>query len=81
MAILLYTRRGCGLCAAAEDVVTLIRPDAAIVDVDGDPGLAARFGLRVPVVEMDGRVVLEGRFDERAAAAALAAGRPLTGPG
>jgi len=31
--------------------------------VDGDPVLAAEFGLRVPVLAVAGQVVCEGRYD------------------
>jgi glutaredoxin len=64
MKILLYSRRGCHLCEQAEEMLSTVAPNAVIVDVDGSPELIAAFGLRVPVVEVDGAVVLEGRFDE-----------------
>jgi len=63
----LYVRDGCHLCdlflvELAQDMgpsyATLV-----LVDVDGDPGLAAEFGLRVPVLALAGRVVCEGRYD------------------
>lgn len=80
MAILLFTRSGCHLCEVAEDLLGFHRGDVRLVDVDADPAAAARYGLRVPVLEIDGRVVLEGRFDEPRLMAALAALPPLTGP-
>ena len=70
---LLYSRRGCHLCEAAEDIVIGLRPDATVVDVDRDPAARRRFDLRVPVLEIDGTVAAEGRFDE-ATIARLAAG-------
>lgn len=81
MAILLFTRRGCHLCELAEDLVNLHRSDVRLVDVDADQADADRYGLRVPVLEIDGVVAVEGRFDEPRLVAALAAMRPLTGPG
>lgn len=33
-------------------------------DVDADPFLARLYGDRVPVLAVDGVVILEGRFDE-----------------
>jgi glutaredoxin len=71
MAILLYTRRGCHLCDEAEDMLAAHGVPATQVDVDGEPAAAARYGLRVPVLEMDGKPVLEGRFEERRLAALL----------
>jgi glutaredoxin len=72
MDVLLYTRRGCHLCEAAEDMLAAQRAHVRLIDVDRDAEALARYDLRVPVLEIDGRVVLEGRFDERALAAALA---------
>jgi len=81
MTILLYTRRGCHLCEAAEDMLRSRRPDVRLVDVDAEPGARARYDLRVPVLEVEGTVVLEGRFDERrleaVLAGALAGDRPV----
>jgi hypothetical protein len=66
MVLLLYTRRGCHLCEAAEDMVAAHTRAAAveILDVDANPDLQRLYGLRVPVLMADGTVVLEGRFDE-----------------
>jgi glutaredoxin len=73
MVMLLYTRRGCHLCEAAEDMVAAHAHSAAveILDVDADPLLQQRYGLRVPVLTADGTVVMEGRFDEPALARLL----------
>lgn len=68
MAWLLYTRRGCHLCEAAEDMLATWHAAVEIADVDADAATAAAFGSRVPVLLRDGVVVLEGRFDERAVA-------------
>jgi glutaredoxin len=81
MPILLYTRRGCHLCEQAEDLLATLGVAAALVDVDRDAEALARYGLRVPVLEIDGRVVLEGRFEERRLAAVLADRAGLTGRG
>lgn len=68
MQIMLYTRRGCHLCEAAWDMLVALAPGppARIVacDVDGEPSLQRLYGDRVPVLVVDGVVVLEGRFDE-----------------
>ena len=66
MAIVLYSRRGCHLCEQAEDVLAACGVRADVIDVDDDAAVRARFDLRVPVLEVDGIVVLEGRFDEAA---------------
>lgn len=79
--IMLYTRRGCHLCEAAWDVLAPLGPALAAeivpCDVDADPALTTLYGDRVPVLVVDGAVVLEGRFDERDVLRAL---RPFTGP-
>jgi glutaredoxin len=62
-AVTLYTRVGCHLCQAAEEV---LRAEQAatpfaleLVDVDRDAELARRYGVRVPVVAIDGTEVFE----------------------
>ena len=74
MKVVLYSRRGCHLCERVEEMLACHAPDSLIVDVDGEPGLAAAFGDRVPVVEADGLVVAEGRFDEEQLIAAIRRG-------
>ena len=65
--LVLYVRDGCHLCD--EFLIELsIEVGGSIaglriVDVDSDPGLAQRYGLRVPVLECRGEVAGEGRFD------------------
>jgi glutaredoxin len=66
----LYTRRGCGLCEEAEDLLAGV-PDVVCVDVDSRPELVQRYGLRVPVLCEGERVLLEGRLSEVAVASLL----------
>ncbi|NDC63847.1 MAG: glutaredoxin family protein [Planctomycetia bacterium] len=68
----LYSRRGCHLCQQAEELLYFHAPAAVAVDVDSEAALVGRYGERVPVLEIDGRVVLEGRFDEAELIRALA---------
>jgi glutaredoxin len=76
MRIVLYSRRDCHLCEQAEDMLAAHAPEIAVIDVDASADLAREFGTRVPVVELDGRVLIEGRFDEPELLARLAgAGR------
>ncbi len=71
--LVLYVRRGCHLCAAAEEMLAPLLRRAQrtvrLLDVDEDPALAARYGLRLPVLVCDGRELCWGRFDRRVAAA------------
>jgi hypothetical protein len=63
----LYVREGCHLCEEFLLALSLDLgagfEDLAVVDVDRDPELALRFGLRVPVLEAAGVVVCEGIYD------------------
>jgi hypothetical protein len=56
--VTLYTRVGCHLCEEAERVLREERAATPfrleLVDVDADPELARRYGVRVPVVAVDG---------------------------
>ena len=56
--VTLYTRRGCHLCEDAEAVLRAARERTRfalrLVDIDADPELAGRYGVRVPVVAIDG---------------------------
>jgi len=61
--VTLYTRIGCHLCEEAERV---LRQEQAVtpfrlelVDVDRDPELVRRYGVRVPVVAVDGEDLFE----------------------
>ena len=65
--VTLLTRAGCELCEemlAALELFCAGR-DVAIelIDVDGDAGLRSRYGLKVPVLLLDGEPVCHGRFD------------------
>lgn len=57
----LYTRARCGLCRRAAELVAGESRGAEVVtiDVDTDPDLVLRYGVRVPVVTVDGVEVAE----------------------
>ena len=59
---MVISREGCGLCdemlhglAELERAQTL--PPVTVVDVDSHPDLVRRFGLKVPVLLLDGSVI------------------------
>jgi hypothetical protein len=55
----LYTRDGCGLCRRAERLIADEARDARLelVDIGGDDELERRYGVRIPVLEIDGTEV------------------------
>ena len=61
--VTLYTRVGCHLCERAEQVLRAEREvipfKLVTVDVDGDPELTRRYGVRVPVLAVDGVELFE----------------------
>jgi hypothetical protein len=72
----LYTRAGCHLC---DDMLAVVRrvmrrvPCALeVVDVDGDPALAAAHGTEVPVLCVNGQRAFSGHVDVPALRARLA---------
>jgi glutaredoxin len=62
-AVTLYTRAGCHLCEHAEQVLRneqrTIPFALGKVDIDENPELARRYGVRVPVVAVDGVELFE----------------------
>ncbi|HEU4394455.1 MAG TPA: glutaredoxin family protein [Planctomycetota bacterium] len=77
MRVVLYGKPECCLCDLAESRLRAMaerRPfDLVKVDIRGDPALERRFGITIPAVEVDGVLVSEGRFDENAVEARIAA--------
>ncbi|MDE2252129.1 MAG: glutaredoxin family protein [Gammaproteobacteria bacterium] len=65
----LLTRAGCGLCEELLAELEALRagqpaiPAVALVDVDADPALQRRWGLKIPVLLLDGAPVCSGRLD------------------
>ena len=59
MRLLLYTRPGCHLCDVAKEALDRISARTgepwAEVDISGDPELEAEYGIRIPVVLLDGK--------------------------
>jgi CO dehydrogenase nickel-insertion accessory protein CooC1 len=60
--LVVLSREGCGLCedmlqALAELERTQAIPTVTVVDVDSDPELNRRFGVKVPVLLLDGSAI------------------------
>ena len=71
--IVLYTREGCHLCEHAAAILRQLGVTPHAVDVDEESELGARYTDVVPVVVVDGRVVLSGVISEGEVRRALAA--------
>ncbi|HEX7416947.1 MAG TPA: glutaredoxin family protein [Steroidobacteraceae bacterium] len=64
----LLGRSNCGLCEEMFEQLRVLRtrrelPPLDLVDVDSDADLGRRFGLKIPVLLLDGVPVCEGRLD------------------
>lgn len=63
----MYSRRRCGLCDKAREVILAVQAEAPFefdeVLIDGDDALEREFGLRIPVVEVDGQERFELSVD------------------
>jgi hypothetical protein len=61
--VVLYSRPGCHLCDVAREVVLTVRDavpfDFEEIDIDGEDELELEYGIRIPVVDVDG----EERFE------------------
>jgi hypothetical protein len=70
-----YSRENCPLCD--DFIAELIRAlgpfaeQVEIRDVDADPVARRRFGLKIPVLAVDGSLVCHGRLDAAAVARLL----------
>lgn len=64
--VLLYSRPGCGLCDEAREVILAERARTPFafeeVDVSGDDALELEYGIRIPVVQVDGVEAFEVRL-------------------
>lgn len=75
-ALVVYSRPGCHLCEELiEALEPLVRGRAAIEvrDVDARAEWASAYGTKIPVVELDGRVLCVHRLDAARVNAALEA--------
>jgi Glutaredoxin-like domain (DUF836) len=76
--VVLYSREGCHLCDVARDVILAERSGEAFafdeVDIGGDDGLELEYGIRVPVVEIDGLERFEVEVDAARFAALVRSG-------
>jgi hypothetical protein len=67
--LVLYHRPGCHLCEqmlAALYVTYGDEIEISLVNVDSDPALKERYGMRIPVLAAGEKVICEARLDEGA---------------
>jgi glutaredoxin-like protein DUF836 len=73
--VTMYSRTRCGLCDEAREAILSVRSEVPFgfeeVLVDGDDGLEREYGLRVPVVLVDGVEAFEVNVPEAELRAAL----------
>lgn len=65
--VLMYARPGCGLCDQARAVIVAQQGRTPFsfreLDISGDDALELEYGIRIPVVLIDGRERFEIRVD------------------
>jgi hypothetical protein len=65
--VLMYSRPRCGLCDEAREVILAERARTAFdfeeVDISGLDALELEYGIRIPVVLVDGQELSEVRLD------------------
>ena len=71
MRVVLVTRAGCHLCDQALRLLQELQIQPDVVDVDADDELFRLYDWRVPVILVEGRVVLEGNITPEALRTAL----------
>ncbi len=63
-----YTKEGCSLCKGVRNSLAELQHEYALtideVDITGDEETYRRYKEAIPVVIVDGRIVLEGRIGE-----------------
>ena len=73
--VVLYARPGCHLCDDARVVIEAARAEVAFVfeevDIESDDALVRDYGLRIPVVAVDGDELFEISVDRTSLLAAV----------
>lgn len=74
-AVLMYSRPRCHLCDDAREVILSLRGSFDFifeeVDIESDDELVREYGVRIPVVIVDGEEVAEYKVDREELAGAL----------
>ena len=76
--VVLYSRAGCHLCDVAREVVLAQRERLGFefqeIDIEADEELELEYGIRIPVVEVDGEEAFEITVDPAELARLVGAG-------
>jgi glutaredoxin len=74
--VVLYSRPGCHLCDVAREAILSLRERLGFefdeVDIEADEELELEYGIRIPVIEVDGEEAFEVTVDPGQLAALLA---------
>jgi glutaredoxin len=74
--VVLYSRAGCHLCDVAREAILTLRERTPFafeeIDIEADEELELEYGIRVPVVEVDGEETFEVTVDPQELAGLLA---------
>jgi glutaredoxin len=64
-----YTKVGCHLCEEArdmlDDVAALTQYELTEIDIRSNPDIFEKYRYRIPVIIIDGEILLEGRINFR----------------
>ncbi|MEW9502102.1 glutaredoxin family protein [Jeotgalibacillus marinus] len=67
MEVVFYTRLNCSLCDEAKRILTLVQEDIPFTiderNIDDRDDWTEKYGLMIPVVEIDGEVVQYGKVE------------------
>ena len=76
--VVMYSRPRCALCDDARDVILAERAEASFefeeISIEGDDDLEREYGIRIPVVLVDGEELFEYRVDRAQLSAAVRGG-------
>lgn len=66
--VTIYSRPGCHLCEEMKAIVELVSRSTLLeieeIDISSDPALEARYGLEIPVLEIEGKKAAKFRVGE-----------------
>ncbi|KRG11434.1 glutaredoxin [Lederbergia galactosidilytica] len=64
MDIVFYTRKKCSLCVDAKNILEILQNDYPIniveKDIDTNEEWTEKYGLMIPVIEIDGEIIQSG---------------------